>query len=412
MSGNFNGPDLGFVFEVEDERLLSACFFPSKLGGKPAWLDPRAAPSAKDLTCRNCDRIMRFILQMYAPVDLRPSSFHRTLFLFACSSPQCCRLNCESDSNFAAAIVIRQQLPRVNGLWPESPPDYDNPAAADGVTSPDPELHMCAVCGIRAPHVCGQCKKVYYCSREHQKEHWEGLNGHKERCGQQSEEEAAKCTLHTYRQFGLEMEAEEECLPEGTTLESILKKDFENDSDDEDDNEDGVTDEAEGQRIIDEWLAKHKKKSRDDKSFAEEFADETKDAKDSTLIEKDGPEKDPTFINFCNRTNIAPDQIIRYQRGAEPLWLNRDTAMKDDAPPCEKCGKRRIFECSVLPQALHFLCKGIERSQLSAIDWGQLTIYTCEDSCGEASDCETLTEFVHRQFPSGMGNYWKPPGQQ
>lgn len=39
----------------------------------------------------------------------------------------------------------------------------------------------CEVCGEKAKKACGRCKSTYYCSKEHQKEHWrEG--GHKTIC--------------------------------------------------------------------------------------------------------------------------------------------------------------------------------------------------------------------------------------
>ena len=39
----------------------------------------------------------------------------------------------------------------------------------------------CAVCGIQANlQTCIRCRKVYYCSREHQKAHWKSV--HKREC--------------------------------------------------------------------------------------------------------------------------------------------------------------------------------------------------------------------------------------
>ncbi|KAH8244081.1 hypothetical protein KR038_000446 [Drosophila bunnanda] len=41
-------------------------------------------------------------------------------------------------------------------------------------------LTSCALCQARASQLCGACRNVVYCSREHQKEHWK--RGHKSEC--------------------------------------------------------------------------------------------------------------------------------------------------------------------------------------------------------------------------------------
>ncbi len=44
-SGEEGGVLLGFSEEPEHERFLRRHFFPSKIGGKPAWLDPVRLPN-------------------------------------------------------------------------------------------------------------------------------------------------------------------------------------------------------------------------------------------------------------------------------------------------------------------------------------------------------------------------------
>lgn len=41
---------------------------------------------------------------------------------------------------------------------------------------------LCELCGVNAPSHCSKCKKVYYCSRNHQIMDWK--KDHKERCPQ------------------------------------------------------------------------------------------------------------------------------------------------------------------------------------------------------------------------------------
>lgn len=54
---------LGFLEEAEPWRLLSTQF-PSKVGGKPAWLSQKGLPSLPELQCEKCRLPMAFLLQV------------------------------------------------------------------------------------------------------------------------------------------------------------------------------------------------------------------------------------------------------------------------------------------------------------------------------------------------------------
>lgn len=57
---------LGFLEEAERWRLLSPQF-PSKVGGKPAWLSLRGLPELAQLECEICRLPLVFLLQVRAP---------------------------------------------------------------------------------------------------------------------------------------------------------------------------------------------------------------------------------------------------------------------------------------------------------------------------------------------------------
>lgn len=67
MSGDTNASSaevvLGFLEEAEPWRLQSPQF-PSKVGGKPAWLSQRGLPSLPGLECEICRLPMAFLLQV------------------------------------------------------------------------------------------------------------------------------------------------------------------------------------------------------------------------------------------------------------------------------------------------------------------------------------------------------------
>ena len=61
------------------------------------------------------------MLQIYAPGEYSEEgevdeSFHRTIYIFVCSSNNACN---------GEAVAIRQQLSEKNNYYPENPPDYE-----------------------------------------------------------------------------------------------------------------------------------------------------------------------------------------------------------------------------------------------------------------------------------------------
>jgi hypothetical protein len=54
-----------------------------------AWLNPRDLPANERLTCAHCAQPLRFLLQVYAPLDDVAHAFHRTLYVFCCENGSC-----------------------------------------------------------------------------------------------------------------------------------------------------------------------------------------------------------------------------------------------------------------------------------------------------------------------------------
>ena len=80
--------DLGFLESIDpsDSWQLESRFFPSKLGGKPSWLNLKNLPSSSQILCPSCRMPRSFLCQLYANIDDKPDCFHRTLFIFMCRS--------------------------------------------------------------------------------------------------------------------------------------------------------------------------------------------------------------------------------------------------------------------------------------------------------------------------------------
>lgn len=61
--------DLGFLDKC-DEWLLTNTFFPSKVGGRPAWLDVESIPSNNRLKCTECEKQLDFLCQVNLPMEV------------------------------------------------------------------------------------------------------------------------------------------------------------------------------------------------------------------------------------------------------------------------------------------------------------------------------------------------------
>ena len=106
---------LGFVDPPRKRTDLLRHRFPSKVGGRPAWLDPVNLPSSNLLRCPVTNERMQFLLQVYAPVDTNSAAFHRMVYVFL--SPDGGQLH-----KPGAVRAVRCQMSRNNRFYDESPP--------------------------------------------------------------------------------------------------------------------------------------------------------------------------------------------------------------------------------------------------------------------------------------------------
>jgi pre-rRNA-processing protein TSR4 len=174
------GVELGFVETLDEKWKLLSHFFPSKVGGKPAWLCLKPVPSVNEITCGKCAKPCVFLLQVYAPIVDKNHCFHRTIFLFICRDPQCNKRN--SNQNW---IALRSQLCRENEFYNSEPPDES--CFNDQSDYPKPENYqpLCRVCGCSGPKTCAKCHQASYCSKEHQTIDWKAE--HKQNCSTSSD---------------------------------------------------------------------------------------------------------------------------------------------------------------------------------------------------------------------------------
>jgi pre-rRNA-processing protein TSR4 len=325
--------DLGYAQECESWE-VDSYLFPSKIGGKPAWLDLQNLPSPEWLQCENCHNPLVFLCQVYAPFEEDAANFHRTVFVFICRESKCCVRN--SSCNVKA---FRSSLPRRNEFYSFDPPEERRLAEF----CPSRWTKLCSLCGCRGEKLCSKCKKVSYCSREHQVVDWK--EGHKGECeGDASQRVSSKL----FAQFEVVIEAEE--VKEKRVDES-------------------------------EELDKYRQLERDGKTGT------MRDLSDGDIEKYAVSDSDKVFTQFKERIGDNGEQILRYERGGAPLWIAREPT-PESVPECEYCGAPRQFEFQIMPQILSVLHE-------NELDVGVLVVYTCSRSCTSGDDYKS--EFVFKQ---------------
>ncbi|KAG7236021.1 hypothetical protein INR49_001419 [Caranx melampygus] len=333
---------LGFLEEADPWRLRSPQF-PSKVGGKPAWLSQRGLPSPAELECETCHLPMAFLLQVYGPVSGQDSTFHRTLFLFCCRTPECYKHN---DSH--CMKVFRSQLPRRNEFYPYDPPPDDEPpndAEHNQSVLPVSGIKLCWVCGCPGNKACSRCHTVTYCGKHHQTLHWK--HAHKKECSSQ-EAPVVTTSPFLFPESELVTEPEEE--------------------------------EHEGKRKTQRRLKERRRRGTVLKGA---------DLEEMAMCET---EDNKVFQRFKKKIAPEPHQVVRYSRGGSPLWISPQHIPSDqDIPPCT-CGAKRTFEFQVMPQLLNSL--SVDATGAS-IDWGTLAVYTCSISCKHGD--QYCPEFIWKQ---------------
>lgn len=128
---------LGFIADsqVQYKHLFDGNFEDwdgGKIGGHPDWLDTNDIPNIDSLKCHNCGEPMRFLIQVYCPLDEFEDAFHRSLYVFCCRKSSC--------SSLGGLKCLRCQLPRENLF-------YSYVSSQNSPTPSSLRRPLCHVCG-------------------------------------------------------------------------------------------------------------------------------------------------------------------------------------------------------------------------------------------------------------------------
>ncbi|KAM7274458.1 hypothetical protein ACFE04_016324 [Oxalis oulophora] len=363
---------LGFVEEPEHSWSLDRQIFPSKAGGTAAWLDPINLPAGKSMLCDYCEEPLQFVLQVYAPLDEKETTFLRTLFVFMCVSNNCLlrdqheQWKRSPEKPARCVKVFRCQLPRVNPFYSSEDPKYDGTDQPTGDGAP-----LCSWCGTwKGNKICGSCKKTRYCSQKHQAMHWR--SGHKVECKQ----------LNISSQLSDTLPATDE-----TSLKDVKK--------------------VSSNTLWPEYEMKHEDESeydtdKSDDEQANSIIKKGSGIKDSEMLDFEGDYDRKSCTTFLLRMRKAPSQVLRYCRDdiAKPLWpLSSGRPSMADIPKCSYCGGPMCFEFQILSKLLHFFRV---KDEIHSVDWATIVVFTCKASCDASVSYKE--EFAWVQLWSASAN--------
>ncbi|KAI9148597.1 hypothetical protein H9P43_010078 [Blastocladiella emersonii ATCC 22665] len=351
---------LGFVEQPhEDDEPLSIKFFPTKLGGKPYWLDPAKPMAPERLACKNCNEPMILLMQIYTAEEFPAEAFHRYLYVYVCRKG-----SCHKGDYRKCTRVFRAQMAHDNPYFAYFETDAETEETELKDAYKEKAAHQCVVCGALAGKRCSGCRSVWYCSREHQQAHWStGL--HKEHCkvlveGGELEEQAvaedlARLVRLRWQYPELEVVSEPEELTDKMAPGSLVKL---------------------------------PPKPVEDEEYEES----------ETGVDK-------AFLRFQKRLERYPGQVLRYLRVSDevpPVSLlvsDLGKPVPSDVPACPRCGAARTLECQLLPTLLSYL--PLDLNNPSSYDFGTYFVYSCPDNCELTG--EIVEEVILRQDYSSDG---------
>ncbi|KAJ1647713.1 hypothetical protein IWQ61_010065 [Dispira simplex] len=366
---------LGFA-ERPDEWFFNDVF-PSKIGGKPVWLNPENPLKAEQVLCGECGKPMPLLLQLYTPEDKPKEAFHRMLYIFCCKNGQCHQKNWKNSFK-----VYRSQMPENNPYYTaeriETDPE-DNSSDVDILEIAEDEIRwernpnvsgdtLCVVCGLHGSKACSRCKVAHYCSREHQIVDWTA-GEHRQHC-KTLETSTSKTPVTTSKAEPKVLFPLMEILSEPEEPSNSIDKEYE--------------------KYLNRAEMSQEPSSHEDLEDSESAVDRA-------------------FLEFQHRVAWYPQQVLRYARTeydrteTQPLYVSdQDKPTVQDIATCVNCGTPRQFELQILPQLLNHL--GVDHLTPRALDWGSLFVYSCPDNCvGVNSSAEGDT--ATRQ-PYLLENLW------
>ncbi|KAK4532437.1 hypothetical protein CCYA_CCYA12G3294 [Cyanidiococcus yangmingshanensis] len=412
---------LGFVLDsvYEKDQPQSKVFTPfeSRAGGSPAWLVPVRSPPPEPPHCLSCQRLLSFLLQVYAPRERNPAAFHRVLYVFVCA--WCVG---RTPTPAGAVRVYRVQLAQENPWYPLQVNDLDS-LRRDYASAHSIDMMKVAL----APASKTAASEATANSIE------ELTTSNALRLALKPEQVRRDASLLNETKQGESSSSFRGCMAAFPTMEIVVDVEEGSDLERNSVQSDGAAVDGESvERLESRPLLGVKETALE--GHAANAASEWVSLIES--VERDQraclPHLMDTFA-FEQALGSRRDQVLRYL----PLWDTVQAGMSKDlkrlaesldqyivwyglrhrlasalVPPCPYCGGPRFFEFQVMPQLIYYLCRESETADVESnsaeslvvsaardddprlvLDFGTIVVWTCPRDClaPEADVTQTVT---------------------
>ncbi|XP_066291394.1 programmed cell death protein 2-like isoform X2 [Branchiostoma lanceolatum] len=108
---------------------------------------------------------------------------------------------------------------------------------------------------------------------------------------------------------------------------------------------------------------------------------------------------DKIFQKFAKRVSLCPEQILRYSRKGNPLYIQEPEETHMVAPPCSNCGGQRVFELQLMPTMISILKRQGANSNDPVLEFGTVLVYTCAGSCWTQQSMSCVEHVVVQADP-------------
>lgn len=130
--------------------------------------------------------------------------------------------------------------------------------------------------------------------------------------------------------------------------------------------------------------------------YGEEGAEEELENLEANLDLK-AKSTDYFFDHFRRRLARCSSQILRYQYGGQPIFMNVENTKEVKVPPCGRCGGPRCMELQVMPTVLYYLQSRNyvpegKKSGDDGVDFATATVYVCQKGCLGSVEGEVVQE--------------------
>jgi pre-rRNA-processing protein TSR4 len=392
---------LGFVVDPVYDLAKSKLYTPfeCRAGGSPAWLVPVLSGLPRELRCLSCQRLLSFLLQLYAPRERHPAAFHRVIYVLVCA--WCAG---QTPTPPGALRVYRAQLPRQNSWYPMQVDDVDS--LRRGFAKMQAAMTTSDTINASPEHFTSGAAM--------------GAHGlATTRCVPPNTSEPEE----THQDATLKRESPPngntfaKCWPSFPTIEITVGSDDDSDAAEDDE----LASNDEGMESSEEHCLDDSKNSLDDGEVAKTISDW------SALIASVENDQQVYFPHFSDSLVFEQalgshrDQVLRYvpfsesieasfQKepkriaevlGEQILWFGSGAKLASAlVPVCPRCGDPRLFEFQVMPQLIYYLCRTPETTDdvsdaaaswkstvidandpRAVLDFSTIVVWTCPRDC-------------------------------